>query len=187
MVKQITLVLDGVEQVATIPSKTIAREKEADTGVYTLSTKNALKFSLKAMEKLGVKLGEEVTYITLGDRHFLAKTTPEIGEGFKITKLGQTLNYKRLNHPVLWAALNGSDKLVNKFELGEPITATVGKSNIAVFELVFVEALKKKATNGKRKPVTGKGSNASVKRLRPVQVDNVLTFDLPLSNLSKVN
>ncbi|KLT69916.1 hypothetical protein [Flavobacterium sp. ABG] len=184
MTKQITLILDGVEQVATIPSKTAAKEKAVDTGVYTLSTKNALKFSVNAMEKLGVKLGDEVTYIIVGDRHFLAKTTPELGEGFAITKLGDTQNYKRLNHPVLWAALKGNDKTINRFELSDPITS---KDGLVVFELLFKETIKKKVTNGKRKPATGKGNNASVKRLRPVQVDNMLTFDLPVTNLSKAN
>jgi len=188
MTKQITLILDGVEQVATIPSKTATKEKEADTGVYTLSTKNALKFSVKAMEKLGVKLGDEVTYIQLGERHFLAKTNPEIGEGFTITKLGDTQNYKRLNHPVLWAALNGNDKAINKYELSEPIVSKIGgDKEMTVFELLFKETTKKKATNAKKRPAaTGKGNNNNVKRLRPLQVDSILHFELPL-NLSKVN
>ena len=178
MANEIIFIVDGKEVVTTIPAKEATTNvKLDDKGLYTLTTKNALKLSQHVQNTLGVKINDEVGFSVGKDMYdeksiFIFKTNSE--DGKKITKLGTNKSYVRLNYAELWNELKGNDKTTLKYELGTEVKSKDGKTTAYV--LKFVSEQKKQASGKKTKP-TGK-AKGNVKQVDNIGVDNILQFDL---------
>jgi len=128
--------------------------KDVDKGLYTLSTRNALKLSNYVKDLLKVELGDKVAYQKYDKHIFLYKTTSDDPLGYPLTKLGLNKSFSRLNHSQLWTELGGSDKHVNKYELGEALEDLDEKNKPTgriAFPVVFIKKQAKQAKSIKPK------------------------------------
>jgi|GEM_PF-4167218 len=127
--------------------------KDVDKGLYTLSTRNAIKLSNYVKEQLGVELGDKVAYLKYDKHIFLYKTDSDDPLGYPLTKLGLNKSFSRLNHSQLWTELGGNEKYLNKFELGDALEDLDEKNKPTgrvAFPVIFIKKENKQASAKKK-------------------------------------